>query len=69
MTDAIAWPKKTRELHNHRFHSTISNDLQFRDDDIIIATYAESDSAGDDASTDIERGRVMRRARPTASDL
>ena len=36
------WPKKTRELHNHHFDSTIWNDFEFRDDDIIIATYAKS---------------------------
>ena len=35
-------PQKTRELHNHHFDSTIWNDFQFRDDDIIIATYAKS---------------------------
>lgn len=28
----IAWPKKTREVHNHHFDSTIWNDLRFRDD-------------------------------------
>ena len=38
----IAWPRKTRELHNHHFDSTIWNDLAFRDDDIVIATYAKS---------------------------
>ncbi len=38
----IAWPKKTRELHNHHFDSTVWNDLRFRDDDIVIATYAKS---------------------------
>ena len=38
----IAWPRKTRELHNHHFDSTIWNDLRFRDDDIVIATYAKS---------------------------
>ena len=32
----------TRELHNHHFDSTIWNDLQFRDDDIVISTYAKS---------------------------
>ena len=42
MTNAIQWPKKTRELHNHHFDSTIWNDLAFRDDDIVIATYAKS---------------------------
>ena len=41
-TDSIAWPQKTRELHNHHFDSTIWNDFKFRDDDIIIATYAKT---------------------------
>src|SRR5687768_13845331 len=36
------WPQKTRELHNHHFDSTIWNDFQFRDDDIVISTYAKS---------------------------
>ena len=35
-------PQKTREMHNHHFDSTIWNDFPFRDDDIIIATYAKS---------------------------
>ncbi|NVK43522.1 MAG: sulfotransferase domain-containing protein [Oceanospirillaceae bacterium] len=35
-------PVKKRELHNHHFDSTIWNDFQFRDDDIVIATYAKS---------------------------
>ena len=39
MTD---WPQKTREYHTHHFDSTIWNDLEFRDDDIVIATYAKS---------------------------
>ena len=38
----MAWPKKTRELHNHHFDSTVWNDFTFRDDDIVIATYAKS---------------------------
>jgi aryl sulfotransferase len=38
----IIWPRKTRELHNHHFDSTIWNDFAFRDDDIVIATYAKS---------------------------
>lgn len=37
-----AWPSKTREIHNHHFDSTIWNDFAFRDDDIVIATYAKS---------------------------
>ena len=35
-------PVKTREFHNHHFDSTIWNDLNFRDDDIVISTYAKS---------------------------
>jgi aryl sulfotransferase len=36
------YPKKTRELHNHHFDSTIWNDFKFRDDDIVIGTYGKS---------------------------
>ena len=42
MPKNTAWPKKSRELHNHHFDSTIWNDFPFRDDDIVIATYAKS---------------------------
>jgi aryl sulfotransferase len=42
MDDAIAWPRKTRELQSHHFDSTIWNDLVFRDDDVVIATYGKS---------------------------
>src|SRR6476469_6242407 len=35
-------PQKTREYQNHHFDSTIWNDFVFRDDDIVIATYAKS---------------------------
>ena len=38
----MALPEKTHELHSHHFDSTIWNDLQFRDDDIVISTYAKS---------------------------
>lgn len=38
----IDLPKKMRELHSHHFDSTIWNEFEFRDDDIIIATYAKS---------------------------
>lgn len=34
--------RKLREIHNHHMDSTIWNDFAFRDDDIIIATYAKS---------------------------
>lgn len=37
-----AWPQKTREMHNHHIDSTIWNEWKFRDDDIIISTYAKS---------------------------
>ena len=39
---AIGWPRKTRELMNHHMDSTIWNDFAFRDDDIVVATYAKS---------------------------
>ena len=42
MSENTHWPVKTRELHNHHFDSTIWNEFQFRDDDIVIATYAKS---------------------------
>jgi aryl sulfotransferase len=42
MAHTVAWPRKTRELHSHHFDSTIWNDLRFRDDDIVIATYAKA---------------------------
>lgn len=35
-------PQKTREMHSHHFDSTIWNELEFRDDDIVIATYAKA---------------------------
>ncbi len=38
----IKWPVKTREFQSHHFDSTIWNDFNFRDDDIIIATYAKA---------------------------
>lgn len=38
----VAWPRKTRELHNHHFDSTVWNDLALRDGDIVIGTYGKS---------------------------
>lgn len=38
----VAWPQKIHELHNHHFDSTVWNDFNFRNDDIIISTYAKS---------------------------
>ena len=39
---SIEWPTKTREMHNHHFDSTVWNDFRFRDDDLVISTYAKS---------------------------
>jgi aryl sulfotransferase len=39
---AHRWPQKTRDIHNHHMDSTIWDGLDFRDDDIVIATYAKS---------------------------
>ncbi len=41
-TTVPAYPTKTREMHNHHFDSTMWNGFQFRDDDVIVATYAKS---------------------------
>jgi aryl sulfotransferase len=41
-TEASAWPRKTREIHNHHRDSTVWNDFRCRPDDIVIATYAKS---------------------------
>lgn len=38
----VEWPVKTREIFSHFFDSRVWNDFAFRDDDIIIATYAKS---------------------------
>jgi aryl sulfotransferase len=40
--NSTSTPVKTREIHNHHFDSTVWNDFPFRDDDIVIATYAKS---------------------------
>lgn len=39
---SIKWPAKKGELHSNHFDSTMWNDINFRDDDIVIATYAKS---------------------------
>jgi aryl sulfotransferase len=38
----VTWPQKTSEMHNQHIDSTVWNDFKFRDDDIIISTYAKS---------------------------
>jgi len=42
METAHAWPTKTRDIHNHHMNSTAWDRFKFRDDDIVIATYAKS---------------------------
>jgi aryl sulfotransferase len=42
MTEVVIWSLKTRELQNHHMDSAVWNDFKFRDDDIVIATYAKS---------------------------
>jgi aryl sulfotransferase len=42
MTEAIAWPRKTRELQTRLFDSSIWNEFVFRDGDIVIATYPKA---------------------------
>lgn len=41
-TETLTLPRKRREIHNHHFDSTIWNHFNFREDDIVIATYAKS---------------------------
>jgi len=36
------WPRKTRELQNHHMDSTLWDDFPFRDDDVVVGTYAKS---------------------------
>ena len=40
--ETINWPVKKAEFHSNHFDSTMWNDFKFRDDDIIISTYAKS---------------------------
>ena len=37
-----AWPRKTRELQNHHMDSTLWDDFPFRDDDVVVGTYAKA---------------------------
>ena len=42
MPDDISWPEKTREMQNNHMDSTFWNEFAFRDDDIIISTWAKA---------------------------
>ncbi len=37
-----SYPVKTRDMHNHHFDSTMWDGFAFRDNDIVISTYAKS---------------------------
>jgi aryl sulfotransferase len=37
-----AWPRKTRDFHNHHMNSTIWDRFAFRNDDVIVGTYAKA---------------------------
>lgn len=39
---AVAWPVKTRQMHNHHMNSEVWNSFKFRPDDVVIATYGKS---------------------------
>jgi aryl sulfotransferase len=39
---AVAWPVKTREMHNHHMNSEVWNAFKFRPDDIVTASYGKS---------------------------
>ena len=57
-------PRKTRELHNHHFDSTIWNDFAFRDDDIVIVDLRQ---VGHDLDAADRRPAALRRARRTST--
>jgi aryl sulfotransferase len=40
--NSLAYPQKTRDIFNHHMDSTRWNDFSFRDDDVIVGTYAKS---------------------------
>ncbi|HEX3651430.1 MAG TPA: sulfotransferase domain-containing protein [Rhizomicrobium sp.] len=42
MHTQLCWPRKMREMHSHHFDSTIWNDFEFRDDDIVIASFGKA---------------------------
>ena len=42
MSESMAVPRKTRDLHNHHMDSTVWDEFNFRDDDVILATYGKT---------------------------
>ena len=55
--DRLIWPRKTRDLHNHHFDSTIWNDFVFRDDDIVPAVIVYERTSGITAADRAEAAR------------
>jgi aryl sulfotransferase len=41
-TTAPVWPVKTRDIHNHHMNSTVWDSFNFRDGDMVIASYGKS---------------------------
>jgi aryl sulfotransferase len=42
ISDRIAWPRKTRELHSQLLDSSAWNEFRFRPDDVVITTYGKA---------------------------
>ncbi|MGE3690503.1 MAG: sulfotransferase domain-containing protein [Novosphingobium sp.] len=42
MSENVAMPRKTRDIHNHHMDSTVWDDFIFRDGDVVVATYGKS---------------------------
>jgi aryl sulfotransferase len=42
MNNTTRWPQKQRDMHNHHMDSTRWDGFRFRDDDIVIGTWAKS---------------------------
>jgi len=40
----INWPSKTREMHNHHIDSTVWNEFEYREGDVVIASWPKSGS-------------------------
>ena len=42
MGEGMAVPRKSRDIHNHHMDSTVWDDFQFSDDNVVVATYGKS---------------------------
>ena len=50
MNQGMAFPRKTRDLHNHHMDSTVWDDFQFRGDDVIYEARAIAELGEDCAA-------------------